>query len=127
MAAPVFEHFLMSMVGDVAVVELFTEEIYSPAIAQSLGQELSRVAAQEWARRLLVNFRNVKFLNSTGFAVLFKLVKQAKDDGRVVKMCEMAEPVLLGAQIVGLNQIADVHATEAEALAAFKKSPAVGA
>ena len=59
-----------------------------PPSAKELGDELTLVAGQEWAKKLLVNLKHTKYLCSTGFAILFNLVKQARQQGNVVKFCE---------------------------------------
>jgi anti-sigma B factor antagonist len=122
MADADFEHIHVSMVKDVAVVEIRTKEVLGTKPAQELGAELALVTAQDWARRLLVNFRRVGFLSSTGFAVLFKLVTRAKAEGREVKFCSMDPGVRLGAEIVGLDKIAEIHDSENKALLAFAKA-----
>jgi anti-sigma B factor antagonist len=122
MADADFQHIRMSMVKDVAVVEVRTKEVHGTKPAQELGAELALVTAQEWARRLLVNFSRVGFLSSTGFAALFKLVSRAKAEGREVKFCSMEPGVRLGAEIVGLDKIAEIHDNESSALAAFARA-----
>jgi anti-sigma B factor antagonist len=117
-----FQHIRMSMVKDVAVVEIRTKEVHGTKPAQELGAELAIVTGQEWARRLLVNFRRVGFLSSTAFAALFKLVTRAKAEGREVKFCAMVPGVLLGAEIVGLDKVAEIHENESSALHAFAKA-----
>ncbi len=89
MSSPDFQHLRLSMVKDVAVVEIRTRDLQGPMLAQELGTELALVAAQEWARRLLVNFRRVTYVSSTGFAALFKLLSRARAEGREVKLCGM--------------------------------------
>jgi anti-sigma B factor antagonist len=122
MADADFQHIRMSMVKDVAVVEVRTKEVHGTKPAQELGAELALVTAQEWARRLLVNFSRVGFLSSTGFAALFKLVSRAKAEGREVRFCSMEPGVRLGAEIVGLDKIAEIHDNESSALAAFARA-----
>jgi anti-sigma B factor antagonist len=117
-----FQHIRMSMVKDVAVVEIRTKEVHGTKPAQELGAELAIVTGQEWARRLLVNFRRVGFLSSTAFAALFKLVTRAKAEGREVKFCAMEPGVRLGAEIVGLDKIAEIHENESSALLAFAQA-----
>jgi anti-anti-sigma factor len=117
-----FQHLRLSMVKDVAVVEIHTKEIHGPQPAQELGHELALVAAQDWARRLLINFHRVGFLSSTGFAVIFNLVSRAKAEGREVKLCDMDPGVRLGAEIVGLDKVAEIHDNEGAALRAFASS-----
>jgi anti-anti-sigma factor len=121
MANPDFQHLRMSMDKDVAVVEITIKEMHGPQLAQELGQELALVAAQDWAKRLLIDFKKVAFLSSTGFAVLFKLVSQAKAEGREVKLCGMEPGVRLGAEIVGLDKVAEIHENESAALRSFAK------
>jgi hypothetical protein len=84
-----FQHIRASMVNDVAVIEIGTREVQGMKLAQELGAELALVRAQEWARRLVVNFVRVGSLSSTGFAALFKPVSRAKAEGRQVKFCGM--------------------------------------
>ena len=65
-----FEHIKTDMVNDVAVVQVLSKELRFPPQCQELGAELTLVAGQEWAKKLLVNLRHTKYLCSTGFAVL---------------------------------------------------------
>jgi anti-anti-sigma factor len=115
-----FEHIKTDMVGDVAVVEVLSRELRFPPQCKSLGDELELVAGQEWAKKLLVNLKHTKYLCSTGFAILFNLVKQARDRGQAVRFCELDPEVRIGADIIGLDKLAPVHDSEAEALKAFE-------
>ncbi len=113
------QHITTSMVGEVAVVEILAKELRFPHQAQELGTELTLVAGQEWAKQLLVNMKHVKYVSSTGFAVLLKLVKQAKDHGSILKFCNMDPEVRIGADIIGMDKIASLYGTEHEAIKAF--------
>jgi anti-anti-sigma factor len=122
MPDPEFQHIRVSMAKDVAVAEIVTKELIGSKPAQELGTELGQVAAQPWAKRLLVNFGRVGFLSSSGFAALFKLVSRAKAEGRAVKLCAMDAGIRLGAEIVGLDKLVEIHESEAAALAAFARA-----
>ena len=122
MADADFQHLRLSMVKDVAVVEIRTKDIHGPQLAQELGHELALVTAQDWAKKLVINFRRVGFLSSTGFAAIFKLVSRAKAEGREVKLCGMEHAVQLGAEIVGLPKVVEIHDNEAAALRAFARA-----
>ena len=119
MADADFQHLRLSMVKDVALVEIRTKDVQGPQLAQELGHELTVVIAQEWARRVLVDFRRVDYISSTGFAAVFKLVSRAKAEGREVKLCGMGPGILLGAEVVGLPKVVEIHADQASALRAF--------
>ena len=125
MSSPDFQHLRLSMVKDVAVVEIGTREIHGPQLAQELGHELATVTAQDWARRVLVNFHRVGFLSSTGFAAIFKVVSRAREEGREVKLCALDPGVRLGAEIVGLDKVAEIHDDEGAGLRAFARARAV--
>ena len=114
-----FQHITTSMVGEVAVVEILAKELRFPLQAQELGTELTLVAGQDWAKQLLVNMKHVKYLSSTGFAILFQLVKQAKDQGGKLKFCNLDPEVRIGADIIGLDKVASLYGTEHEAIKAF--------
>ena len=122
MSSPDFQHLRLSMVKDVAVVEIRTRDLQGPMLAQELGTELALVTAQEWARRLLVDFRRVTFVSSTGFAALFKLLSRARAEGREVKLCGMGNGVRLGAEIIGLQKLVEIHDDEAAALRTFARA-----
>ena len=63
--------------------------------------------------------KHVKYLSSTGFAVLLKLVKQAKDQGSNLKICNLDPEVCIGADIIELDKVASLYGTEHEAIKAF--------
>jgi len=121
MSTPDFQHISMSMVKDVALVEILTKDLQGAKMAQELGAELSQVSAQKWAKRLLVDFRRTKYLSSTGFAVLFKLVSQATAAGLQIKLCNMEPSVRFGAEIVGLDKLVEIHDSQELALRAFSQ------
>jgi anti-sigma B factor antagonist len=125
MAHADFQHLRLSMVNDVAVIEIHTKDINGPLLAQELSHELAMVTAQDWAKRVVVNFRRVAFLSSTGFAAIFKLVSRARAESRELKLCEMDHGVQLGAEIVGLDKVAEIHSTEAAALRSFAQAHTV--
>ena len=114
-----FQHLRLSMVQDVALVEIVTKDLQGPQLAVELGRELAMVTAQDWAKKLLVDFRKVGYLSSTGFAAIFKLVGRAKAEGRQVKLCGMDQALRLGAEIVGMPKVVEIHNDQASALRAF--------
>jgi anti-sigma B factor antagonist len=117
-----FKHIRLSTVGEVILVELTTKDIQGPKLAQELGAELTQVLAQDWAKWLLLDFGKVTYFSSTGFAVLFRLVTEAKKKGLKLKFCSMDAAVELGADIVGLNKIVEIHPTQDSGLKAFSSA-----
>jgi len=127
---PDFENIKVSMVGDVAVVEVLAKEVRFPAQAQELSYELGLVIAQDWAKRTLVNLSRTKYFSSTGFAVLAGLVKKAGEVGHDLRFCSLNDQLRVGADIIGLGKLASIYETEDDALASFaepgKDAPSFG-
>lgn len=119
MTTPELRHLRLTMVGDVALVEILTRNLQGPKVGLELGAELAQVLAQDRARRILVDFRRAAFLSSSSFAALFKLVNRARADGRLVKFCSMAPGVLAGAEVVGLPKVVEIHKDQLTGLQAF--------
>ena len=119
MPTPDFHHLRLSMVGDVAVVEIRTRDLTGPKAGQELGSELALVLAQDSARRILLDFHRTAFLSSSSFGALFRLVKQARTGGIQVKFCGMASGVLVSAEVVGLPKIVEIHGDQSAGLKAF--------
>jgi anti-anti-sigma factor len=122
MSEPNFQHIRMSMVEDIVVVEIVSKDLQGPKPAQELGAELNQVAHQDWAKRILVDFRRINYLSSTGFAVLVGLVTRSKAAGREVKFCNINPDVRVGADIIGLPTLVEIYDSEESALRAFSHS-----
>jgi stage II sporulation protein AA (anti-sigma F factor antagonist) len=113
------QHLRLSRIDEVILVEIRTKTIQGLALALELSDELARVTAQDWAKQLLVDFRRTRYLSSSGFAVLFKLVKQFTARGGRIKLCNLGPELRLGAGIIGLERVVEIYDSEAAALAAF--------
>jgi anti-anti-sigma factor len=119
MSTPEYEHLRLSMVGDVALVEILSRDLQGPKAGMEFGTELARVLSQDAARRILLDFRRTAFVSSSSLAALFRLVNQARAGGRELKFCSMTPAVLSGAAVVGLPKIVEILQDQSEALRAF--------
>jgi anti-anti-sigma regulatory factor len=97
-------------------------------VAQAVGAELSRMAAEFKARKFLVDFARVRYLGSVAFAALSRIVKNMRGAGGQVKFCNMAPSVrsaadiIFGADIVGSQLAVEVHESRVKALVSFAMS-----
>ena len=121
MSTAVFHHIRTSMIEDVVLIEILSKGLIGPEVAEELEIELLSVASQEWAKRLLIDLQRTEYLSSTGFAVLVKLVKQAKANGQEINFCGMRPEVRIGADIVGMGSFVSIHDTEKQALDSFSR------
>jgi anti-anti-sigma factor len=117
-----FQHVRLSRVKDIVVVEIVSKDLQGPTAARELGAELSLVSAQDWAKRIVLNFHGINYLSSTGFAVVFKLASRVTSLGGQVAVSNMDSGLRLGAEIVGLDKVVPIYDSEAAAIASFDKT-----
>lgn len=119
MSNPDFKLIQVSMVDDVALIEILVKDLRVPDEAQALGAELDVVAHQSWAERMILDFERTEYLCSTGFAVMVRLANEAKGAGRQMKICGLSPELRIGADIIGLGRFIDLHDTQRSALHSF--------
>jgi anti-sigma B factor antagonist len=120
MSTTEFQHIRLTMLkDDVVLVEILTKDLQGPQLAQEVGDELAQVTHQEWANRLLVDCGRIRLLSSTGFAILFGLVRQFNQANRQLKFCNLEPSLRLGAEIIGLDKVAEFHESQDSAIRAF--------
>jgi anti-sigma B factor antagonist len=121
MTTPDFKYLRLSLVEDVVLVEILSKDVQGPDRAQAFGAELLAVVGQDSRQPLLVDLCRTCYLSSMGYAALFKMVKEAKARQRPIKVCCIEPDVRVGADVVGLYKVVDIHDSRESALAAFAK------
>jgi anti-anti-sigma factor len=116
---PALQHLRLRHVDGVVVIDVLSKDIQGPDRAKEFIAELMAVGEEECDEPILVNLRRTTYLSSMGYSGLFKLVKCAKERGRVVKICNMHPDVRVGADIVGLPHVVEFYDSEESALKAF--------
>ncbi len=119
MSNPEFKHLRLRDVDGTVVIELTCKDIQGPDLAKDFIAELMAVVELRECSPLLLNLSCARHFSSMGYAALFKLVKYAKERGRPVRFCNMHQDVRVGADIVGLPLVVEIHDTEESALKAF--------
>ena len=117
-----FKHLRLGKIGDVLLVEIVSEEIQGPDLAKEFIGELTEAVDQDGAQPVLVDLSRVRYLSSMGYSALFKMVKSAKERQRPIRFCNMHEDVRVGAEVVNLPLVVEIHETEAEALEALSRA-----
>jgi anti-sigma B factor antagonist len=120
MSAGEFKHLRLKRNDEIMLIELVCDNVQGPQKSQEFCSELMTVAGQEWGKPLLLNLRRASYFSSMGLAAIFKMVKQAKEHERPVKLCNMHPDVRVGAEIVGLHRVVDIYDTEESAIEAFQ-------
>ena len=91
------------------MIELITADIQGPKLAIELGASCSRCLLRNGPSNFWLISTRSTYFSSTGFAVLFRLATEAKKKGIEVKFCGMDGAVAMGASIVGLEKVTEIH------------------
>lgn len=112
-------YFETSAHGDIVVARLDVPEIRHPTPAQEFGADVLALMDRDGYRKILLDLGPVRYLSSTGFAVLVGLAKRISEAGGTLKICNIHPDVEVGANIIGLGRVVETYADEAEALRSF--------
>lgn len=112
-------HFKWDIVDGVAVIDVETQKIDQPRLAQELKLQLLALLRAAQTKKYLINMRKAHYVGSTGFGVLLEFGKKVRETGGSVRLCEMNKDVLVGANILGLGTIIPIDADEASSLRAL--------
>jgi anti-anti-sigma factor len=66
-----------------------------------------------------MDLTDVRYLSSTGFAVLLGLSEKMKAAGGVLKICGLNPDVAVGANIIGLGRLVETYADASTAVESF--------
>ena len=83
-----------------------------------LGQAV-RAQLERGARKILVDFSQVSYLDSSGLGELVGCYTSSRNCGGELRVCGLNNRVLTLLKLTSLNQVFDVKETQAEALSAF--------
>jgi anti-sigma B factor antagonist len=112
-------HFDLEMIDGVAVAYVTSPEIRHPAPAQELGAELAELVDRDRLTRLVVDLSDTRYISSTGFAVLLSFAKKVQAAKGELKLAGLQPDVMVGANIIGLGRVVEIHPNVDSALASF--------
>ena len=103
--------------GQPVTVLRFTGDISSASKDAVLGsyEALDKAAH----RRILLNFKGVEYLNSSGIALVIQLLMEASKGGQTVAICGLTQHFTKVFTMVGITKYATLYGDEAGALAAL--------
>ena len=113
-------HFHASQHGAVTIVRATGPEIRHPEPASELGAEIWGLVQDKGRKAILLDLANVKYMSSTGFAVLLGLAEKIKTAGGVLKICGLNRDVAIGADIIGLGRHIQTFSDESDARRSFE-------
>ena len=99
-------------------IDIYTTPQFKEAVSAAIDQNKPAI---------VINMANVTYMDSSGFGTLLSATKRLRPLDGALYLSGCNEAIQRMLQITRLNTIFGVYATEAEALAAAKSSPAESA
>jgi anti-sigma B factor antagonist len=116
---PYKEHIRAKEHDGVTVVEVLSKELRHPTPALGFGEQLYYLIENEGRKRIVIDFQHTRYLCSTAFAVILNMVKKVQAaSGRIV-LCGLHEELMMGANIIRLDELVQIYPDEAGALRAM--------
>jgi len=88
---------------------------------EQLGRDLMEMLNQSTEERVILDFRNVKFMSSSMLGKLVQVHKKAVEFNAKLKLCNIDPQIRQVFKITRLDKLFDIEADEATARAAFMK------
>jgi anti-sigma B factor antagonist len=102
------------LIGDVTVVDMVGRLTLGPGPAELRG--VLQEAMAGGARKILLNLRELSFIDSAGLGELAAGHTNAKHKGSSVKIVSAPKRVQELLQMTGLSRVLDIHDDESDAL-----------
>ena len=109
----------VSQHGSAAVITLTGSLLGGPDAAALKNKLHELVAAGKI--RVVVNLKNVEFINSSGLAMLISSLNTMRDTGGDMKIANASEKITTLIKVTKLGSLFENHPTVEAAIAAFKK------
>jgi len=90
-------------------------------LVESVGAELNSLMNQSDKKRMIVNLRDVSFMNSSMIGKLVQLNSRCKADKIDLRFCEMNENLTEVFNLMQLQRIMKLHPTEQAASESFDR------
>jgi anti-anti-sigma factor len=69
---------------------------------------------------LVVNLKNVEFIDSSGLGALIWLLRENESQGRTMKLCCLKKPVIMLLEIVRMHKVFEIYTDKSEAIKSWK-------
>lgn len=83
-------------------------------------REMIKKATDKAPANVVVNLKDVTFIDSSGLAVLVQGMKLAKKAGGKLGLCKLQQKVRIIFELTRLDKVFDIHPDESSAVSAFK-------
>jgi len=111
-------HLRVERVDDSLVVHFLDTRIVAELAISTLGSELYSIVNRPDCQKLVLDFSTVQFLSSAMLGKLISANRKMRDKGGTLRLCEVCSNIRTILKYTCLDQLLDIRATQAEAIAA---------
>lgn len=91
------------------------------SLVEAVGAELNTLLNHSDNKKMIVNLRDVNFMNSSMIGKLVQLNKRCRDEAIDLRFCEMNENLIEVFSLMQLPRIMQIHPTEQAACEAMSQ------
>lgn len=102
------------------VAEFVNLKRFTLAVTEEVKTELKPVLAHQ-GTRLIFDFKNIEFIDSSGIGCLISLVKTAKCSSSEIKLCNLSKDVMNIMELLHLPMILDIDKDVESCIKSFAK------
>jgi anti-sigma B factor antagonist len=105
--------------GDVQILELIGNFDASSA---NVARQWFEQATAKAPANIIVNLKEVDFMDSTGLSVLVHGMKRSRENQGEVRLCNLQQPVRMIFELTRLDRVFEVFNSEEDAVIAFDEN-----
>ena len=110
---------LVETVGGVTVASFADSELTADQVIEEVGEQLNGLADNLGLTKVLLNFREVRFMSSSMLAVLLKFSRKVTAAQGQLKLCSIAPNLKEIFKITRFDRIFEIYDEESVALDSF--------
>lgn len=102
------------------IAEFIDLKRFTLAVTEEVKSELKPILSHE-GTRLIFNFNNIEFIDSSGIGCIISLVKTAKSNKAEIKLCNLSSEVMEVMELLHLPMILDIEKDVEGCIKSFSK------
>jgi anti-anti-sigma factor len=104
----------------VGIITIEQARLLDDANLRSLQQEITELVGSIEVKKVVLDFRLVEFVGSAGLGMLIRIKKRCTERGISLRLCSIEQTVAEAIRITGLDQLFQIEADSAQAIASFQ-------
>ena len=110
---------LVETVQGVTVVNFADTVLMSEDVIQQVEEQLNALVDHAGPKKLLISFRDVRYMSSGVLGILLKLARKVAKDGGSLRLCGLNSSLKEAVRATALDRLIEIHDQESTALDSF--------